>query len=113
MWTALRINSQLKDASRYAVTAGHGGRRSVPHQAPARRGHGAPPSLPPQFSSYDGIWPRQIEPMLAWRTTAHHGISCNKGRPCQSPQVQPGTVQGASNSRLYIYINIYVSQRCG
>ena len=32
--------------------------------------------------------------MPAWRTTARHGISCDKRRPCQSPQIQPGTVQG-------------------
>jgi len=36
---------------RYAVTAGPGVRRLVPHQAPARRVHGARPSPPPQFSS--------------------------------------------------------------
>jgi hypothetical protein len=36
---------------RYAVTAGPGARRLVPHQVPARRVHGAPPSPPPQFAS--------------------------------------------------------------
>jgi hypothetical protein len=71
---------------RYAVTAGYGARRSVPHQAPARRVHGACPSPPPQFSSSDGIWHRQIEPRLPWCTTARHGISCDKRRPCQSPR---------------------------
>jgi hypothetical protein len=36
---------------RYAVTAGPGARRSVPHQAPARRVHGTPLLPPLQFSS--------------------------------------------------------------
>jgi hypothetical protein len=61
-------------------------RRSVPHQAPARRVHGACPSPPPQFSSSDGIWRRQIEPRLTWCATARYGISCDKRRPCQSPR---------------------------
>lgn len=158
---------------RYAVTAGHGARRSVPHQAPARRVHGTPPLPPPQFSSSDGIWHRQIElqqtagrlrqgdgapsaswpaqaghPRLAvlvsaegvdggpsaamtirtdrpsssgaptylrfavalsWRTTARHGIECDTRRPCQSPRVQPGTMQGASYSRVYIHVLIWMS----
>ena len=41
--------------------------------------------------------------MPTWRTTAHHGIACDKRRPCQSPRVQLGTVQGASDRGLYIY----------
>src|SRR5690349_18493129 len=39
MWTAPRVNCQLKHPQRYAVTAGYRARRSVPHQAPARGGH--------------------------------------------------------------------------
>jgi hypothetical protein len=54
----------------YAVTAGSGARRSVPHQAPACRVHGTTSSPPPRFSSSDGIWHRQIEPVPTWRTTA-------------------------------------------
>jgi hypothetical protein len=63
MWTAPRVNCQLQHAPRYAITAGHGARRSVPYQAPACRVHGARPSPPPQFSSSDGIRHRQIEPV--------------------------------------------------
>src|SRR6476646_6081509 len=91
------------------VTAGHGAWRSVPHQAPARRVHGTPPLPPPHFSSSDGIWHRQIELALSWCTTARHGIECDTRRPCQSPRVQPGTMQGASYSRVYIHVLIWMS----
>ncbi len=100
MWTAPHVNCQLQHPQRYAVTSGYALRQgmafAVPHQAPARRVHGACPSPPPQFSSSDGIWHRQIEPSSAWRTTARHGLTCDKRRPCQSPRVQPDTVQATS-----------------
>ena len=79
---------------RYAVTTGHGARRSVPHQAPARRVHGTPPLPPPQFSSSDGIWHRQIEPRPTWCRASRHDISCDKRRPRLSPQLQPDMAQG-------------------
>ena len=63
MWTAPRVNCQLQHAPRYAITAWHRARRSVPYQAPACRVHGARPSPPPQFLSSDGIRHRQIEPV--------------------------------------------------
>src|SRR3954466_292520 len=43
--------AQRNPQVRYAVTGGPGVRRSVPHQAPARRVHGAPLLPPLQFSS--------------------------------------------------------------
>src|SRR3954453_13258824 len=74
MWTAPRVNCQIR---RLHVGV-----------------HAAPPSPPLQFSSSDGIWHRQIEPMPTWRRTACHGIACGKRWPHLSPQLQPDMAQG-------------------
>ena len=69
-------------------------RRSVPHQAPARRVHGTPPIAASTIFVTDGIWHRQIEPRSTWRTTHRHDTSCDKRRPHLSPQLQPDMAQG-------------------
>ena len=101
--TAFRVNCPKGiSPGCYAVTAGYRERRS----APARRFHGGIASPPLQFSSPDGTRHCQIEPMPAWRTTARHGMSCDKRRPCLSPQFQPDAVQGVSNSKPYLQASI-------
>jgi hypothetical protein len=106
MWTGPHVNCQLRHPRRYALTAGSGARRSVSHRVLARRVHGAPPSLPPQFSSSDGIWHHQIEPSPTWRMTARYGISCDKRRPHLSPQLQPDMAQGTVIIYVYTVINM-------